>query len=114
MPRRLWEVGLTEEAKRDLASILGWTGREFGAEQSRRYRATITATVADLAEGPSVRGSRDRGDLMPGLRALHVARKGRRGRHMLLYRIVGEQAIEVLRILHDAMDPARHLPDEAE
>jgi toxin ParE1/3/4 len=38
-----------------------------------------------------------------------VAREGRRGRHFVLFRAGPEQTIEVLRILHDAMDLSRHL-----
>jgi len=43
---------------------------------------------------------------------LHVARAGRRGRHFVLYRIASPSeppGIDVLRLLHDSMDPARHV-----
>ena len=43
---------------------------------------------------------------------LHVVRVGRRGRHLVLYRIAGASepsAIDVLRLLHDSMDPVRHV-----
>jgi len=41
---------------------------------------------------------------------LHVAPQGRKGRHLMVFR-THEQGgvIEVLRILHDSMDLARHL-----
>ena len=45
-----------------------------------------------------------------GLRALHVARHGRRGRHFLLCRIVKGRIIEIGRIRHDQMDLQSHLP----
>jgi toxin ParE1/3/4 len=41
---------------------------------------------------------------------LHVARRGRRGRHFLLYRAAEGQIIEIGRILHDQMDLQRHFP----
>jgi toxin ParE1/3/4 len=43
---------------------------------------------------------------------LHVTRRGRKGRHVVLFRMedMKNNVIEVLRILHDAMDFARHLP----
>lgn len=48
-----------------------------------------------------------REDIAPGLRLLHA---GGRGRHVLLFRPAGDNVIMVLRILHDAMDLARHIP----
>ncbi|MGJ5181545.1 hypothetical protein ACQR16_32745 [Bradyrhizobium oligotrophicum] len=47
---------------------------------------------------------------MPGVRTLHVARLGRPGRQLLLYRVGGPQIIEIGRILHDRMDLRRHPP----
>jgi len=33
-------------------------------------------------------------------------------RHFLVYRRRGEEVIDVVRVLHDARDLERHLPDE--
>jgi plasmid stabilization system protein ParE len=46
----------------------------------------------------------------PGVRTRHVARHGRAGRHLLLYRARGEQIIEIGRVLHDRMYLSRHSP----
>jgi toxin ParE1/3/4 len=46
---------------------------------------------------------------MPGLRTLHVARHGRRGRHFLMYRVAAERTIEVARSLDDRMDLQQHI-----
>jgi toxin ParE1/3/4 len=51
---------------------------------------------------------------MRGICALHISRRGRRGRHFLLYRVVDGQIIEIGRILYDRMDPQRHPPFPAE
>jgi toxin ParE1/3/4 len=53
--------------------------------------------------------SKTRENIAPGLRSLHV---GGRGRHVLFFRPADENIIVVLRILHDAMDVARHIPRE--
>ena len=48
---------------------------------------------------------------------LHVARVGRRGRHLVLYRIAGASepsTIDVFRLLHDSMDPVRHVGSAAD
>jgi toxin ParE1/3/4 len=70
----------------------------------------LVRAIGELANGPDVAGSKARDEIMPGLRTLHVARHGRRGRHFLLYRIVKGRIIEIGRILHDQMDLQRHLP----
>ena len=112
MVRRRWQVRLTVEAERDLASIIDWTTRTFNASQARRYNETIMRAAAVLASGPAVPGSRTREGVRPGIRTLHVARSGRAGRHLLVYRKAGDNLITVLRILHDAMDLAQHLPTD--
>ncbi len=58
-------------------------------------------------------GAKPRDDIAKGLLTLHVARRGRKGRHFVMFRVAserGSKVIEVLRLLHDAMDLPRHLP----
>jgi toxin ParE1/3/4 len=106
----LWRIRLGEEAEKDFVRILGYTRETFGARQADIYRATLLDALAALEAGPDVRGSTARKEILPNLRTLHVARAGRRGRHFIMYRAGEGQVIEVLRILHDAMDLARHIP----
>jgi toxin ParE1/3/4 len=114
MVERQWRVRLSAAAELDFANILKWTTENFGPGQSRLYRDTILAAIGDLAQGPDVPGSKARDEIMRGIRALHISRRGRRGRHFLLYRVVDGQIIEIGRILHDRMDPQRHPPFPAE
>jgi len=46
------------------------------------------------------------------MRPLHVARRGRRGRHFIVYRCIDGETIDVIRILHDSMELARHFSGE--
>ena len=111
MVERRWRVRLGAAAELDLANVLKWTTENFGARQSRVYRDTLVQAIGELAGGPDVAGSKIRDDVMAGLRTLHVARRGRRGRHFLMYRVVAaRRTIEIIRILHDRMDLPRHLP----
>jgi toxin ParE1/3/4 len=110
---RRWRVRLTAAAEDDFRSILLWTATQFGDAQAGVYAETLSSAVEALAEGPSVLGTMSRNDIGKGLFTLHVARQGRRGRHLVLFRVRrdgGEEAIEVLRLLHDAMDLRRHVP----
>src|ERR1700687_66576 len=110
MIARQWRVRLGAVAEVDFANILKWTAENFGARQAAIYRDTLAQAIGELAKGPDVPGSRARNEIMSGLRTLHIARRGRRGRHFLLYRAVEGRMIEIGRILHDQMDVGRHLP----
>src|SRR5258707_971722 len=107
---RKWRIRLGAVAELDFANILKWTSENFGTRQALTYRDTLLRSIAELGRRPDIAGSKAREDIMPGLRMLHVARHGGRGRHMLLYRVVDEYVIEIGRILHEQMDLPRHLP----
>jgi toxin ParE1/3/4 len=111
----VWSVRLATAAKADLEDIVQWTMRRFGAEQASVYRETISAALRALRNGPNIAGVRRRADIHQGLYTLHIARGRRQGRHLILFRLDQQddrQLISVARILHDAMDVARHLPPE--
>jgi toxin ParE1/3/4 len=110
MAKRKWRVRLGAFAEIDFANILKWTAENFGPRQARVYRGTIIQAIGELADGPDVAGSSARNEILQGLRTLHVARHGRRGRHLLMYRVIEDRTIEIGRILHDRMDLSRHLP----
>jgi toxin ParE1/3/4 len=110
MAERRWRVRLGAAAEVDFANILKWTTENFGAGQSRVYRDALVQAIGELADGPDVLGSKARDEIMAGLRTLHIARRGRRGSHFLMYRAGSSGIIEIVRILHDGMDLQRHVP----
>ena len=112
MTSKSWRVVLGSEAEKDFVRILGDTRDIFGQRQEVIYETTILTAIADLDSGPEILGSVAREDLRPGIRSLHIARHGRRGRHVIVYRARHENIIDVIRILHDAMDFARHIPPD--
>ena len=104
---RRWRVRLAASAEADYQNILRWTAEHFGTLQARRYAQILESAIEELTEGPEIPGSRERSDIGTGIRILHVARHGRRGRHFLLFRISSDAEpllIDVLRVLHDRMD----------
>jgi toxin ParE1/3/4 len=116
---RRWTLRLTATAETDFQNILHWTKNRFGQAQARVYAKTLGAALKALADGgPTTIGAKARDEIDKGLFTLHVARHGRKGRHFLLFRVghdeAGRDVIEVLRVLHDAMDLPRHLPPEDE
>jgi toxin ParE1/3/4 len=109
-----WRIRLGAEAEKDFARILKYTRDTFGQKQTDIYRVTLLDALAALGNGPDVPGSAARDEILPNLRSLHVARQGRRGRHFVMYRAAHGDVIEVVRILHDAMDLAQHVPLESD
>jgi toxin ParE1/3/4 len=110
---RRWRVRLSAAAEADLREILRWTTERFGGTQAASYAETLTDALAALAAGPEAIGVRMRDEIAKGLRSLHVERNKHRGRHFILFRAIADEdheIIEVLRVLHDAMDLSRHLP----
>lgn len=105
----IWTVRPTYEADQDIAEILLWTQENFSREQADIYAETLALALEDLVNGPDITGAKQRDDILPGIRLLHVARQGRRGRHILVFRVLDAGFIDVLRILHDSMDLARHI-----
>lgn len=104
---------MTAAAEADFRDILRWTSAQFGEAQASAHAETLSAALGDLAAGPTAAGAGERNDIAKGLSMLHVARKGRKGRHFVLFRIghdQGREVIDVLRLVHDAMDLQRHLP----
>lgn len=112
---RFWTVRLTATAEADFRSIIDWTFDQFGDKQTLVYADTITAALEALADGPTAIGVKERPEIARGMFTLHVARGNRRARHFVLFRVADKgrtRTIEVLRLLHDAMDLERHVPDE--
>jgi toxin ParE1/3/4 len=104
-------VRLTATAESDFRSIIAWTLEQFGGRQARIYADTLSAVLVALTAGPTTVGARDRSEIGKGLFTLHVAREGHKGRHFVLFRVAGDERkrqLEVLRLLHDAMDLKTH------
>ena len=105
----LWRIQITKSADRDFANILRDSEQKFGRAQAEIYQRILSAALDELTAGPEILGSQSKTSVRPGLRILHVARKNRSGRHMLVYAAQKNNVILILRILHDAMDLARHV-----
>ena len=71
------------------------------------YRRTLIAALTSLHAGPYLPDSAARDEIQPGLRSLHVARRGRRGHNFVLHLSDDVATVEIVRILHETMDLAR-------
>lgn len=111
---------VTGPARRDIAAIVKRSFREFGEAAALRYSALIRQALHDIEADPERAGSKERPEIMvKGARTWHLqlSRSRVKGlgvkepRHFLLYRRRADGAIEVARVLDDARDLVRHLPE---
>ena len=113
---------LSAAAQADIVGILAWTHAQFGETARQRYEALIAAALRDIAAQPERPGSIKRPELGPGVWSWHLrlsrdrASMGtgavKRPRHFVIYRF--EPGVTVVgRVLHDAMELARHVGPEA-
>jgi toxin ParE1/3/4 len=106
-----WQVRLAGQAEQDLIDITVWTVDNFGPRQATHYAETIALAIEALHNGPEILGTNARDEIGSGIRTLHVARDGRKGRHFIVFSVSKGHIINILRLLHDSMDLAKHLPE---
>lgn len=91
---------LTEKALNDLREIGRYTERTWGREQRNRYLLMLDQCFHNLAAAPQ-RGRDGR-----AIRADY--RKYQAGKHLIFYRILTPDQIEIVRVLHECMDVEHH------
>ncbi|CAM3769662.1 Plasmid stabilization protein ParE [Pseudomonas reidholzensis] len=113
---------ISNAARADIVDILRLSQTQFGEQARQRYQALILTALQATADTPYRIGSRNRDELLPGLRSYHLigSRQQARSphgtvkspRHTVFYRVLNDEVIEVVRLLHDAMEVQLHLPDD--
>lgn len=99
------DPGFTPRARQDLNEIWDFTVERWDAAQADRYVVAIVRGCQDLASGRRVGREMEfirRGYLTYPINA-----------HVVSFRHVPNddgEGIEIVRILHERMDPARHIP----
>jgi len=107
-------------ARADIARILATSAEQWGLEGRRRYAAILAAGMRKVAAEPDGPTTRDRTDLFEGVRSFHLRNarapvakaKVKRPAHVLYYRGVQPGLVEIARVLHERMEPRRHVSAE--
>jgi toxin ParE1/3/4 len=110
---------LARPAQVDLANILATSAERWGAEGRQRYAAVLAAAMRQVADQPEGPLTKKRPELRSAIRSFHVryTRRSaedatvRRPVHVLYYRVAQEGVIEIVRVLHERMEPSRHLDE---
>ncbi len=108
---------LSRPAQADLAHVLATSAERWGTAGSRRYAAILAAAMRIVAAAPQGPTTRARTELAPGLRSFHIQHarvhalgaRVRRPVHILYYRVIAPDLIEIVRVLHERTEPRRHL-----
>ena len=104
-------------ARAGIAQILATSAERWGLEGRRRYAAILAAGMRKVAGEPQGPTTRDRADLFEGVRSFHLRNarapvakpKAKRPAHVLYYRVVQPGLVEIARVLHERMEPSRHI-----
>ncbi|SDM93838.1 type II toxin-antitoxin system RelE/ParE family toxin [Actinomyces ruminicola] len=91
---------LTPAARHDLSAIWDYTEAHWGVLQAETYVRELQAGLERLADNP--RRGHPRGEVRPGYLSYAV------GRHVIFY-VEQADGVDVIRVLHQRMDPDRHL-----
>jgi toxin ParE1/3/4 len=94
------KVRLHARAESDLVDIWLYSFREWGELQADEYLDELNAAVISLSSNPE-RGIR-RDGVRAGYRTLFV-------KHHAIYCKLSSGSVEIVRVLHEQMDPDRHL-----
>lgn len=108
---------ISDPAKADAAAILRRSEALHGRDARVRYRACLTAAMRRVAAEPEGISTANRDELLAGIRSFHIRHSRDESReapvanpvHVIFYRAVQPGLIEVVRILHDRMEPGRHV-----
>ena len=113
---------LSRPAEMDLANIFATSSKQWGIEAERRYATTLATAMRQVASDPGGRVTRCRGELLPGIRSFHLRHarvddlgsRVRRPVHVLYYRALAPELIEIVRVLHERMEPSRQIREFSE
>lgn len=96
------KFNLSPSAARSIAEIDSYTAENFGPQQSIRYLESLLDRLQHIADNPHTGRKRD--DIKVGYYSYFF------GSHTVYYRL-SKNEIEVIDVLHQSMEPKRHLPE---
>lgn len=105
---------LTGPARADLSAILRTSEAGWGEAGRRRYASLLERAFQTIARDPAGPLTRIRADVLPEIRSLHVRHAGRDPGvkapvHVIYFRVARSGMIEVIRVLHERMEPGLHV-----
>jgi toxin ParE1/3/4 len=108
---------LSEAAKVDIATILKTSAERHGVDARSRYRGLLAAALRRIARAPTGLSTVARGELQEGVRSFHIRHSRLESSeapvaapvHVIFYRTAPTGEVEVIRVLHERMEPSRRV-----
>jgi toxin ParE1/3/4 len=94
---------LTNKAVDDLTKIWEYTIEKWSEQQADKYYAALIASCQAIADNPEM--GKNYVDISTDLFGFRI------NRHIIFYRKIADQPIEITRILHERMDLKNRLND---
>ena len=94
---------LTNKAVQDLEDIWDYTVDEWSEQQAERYYKMLIDTFHEITQNPEI--GKKYTEISLNLFGL------RTGKHIIFYRRINSDTIEITRILHDMMDLKRRIKE---
>jgi toxin ParE1/3/4 len=82
----------------------------------------VAMAMRQVASDPDGVATRKRSEILRGVRSFHIrharadglAPKVKRPAHVLYYRAIRPGLVEIVRVLHERMEPSRHISETSE
>jgi len=110
---------LSPSANADIEDVLRWTASAFGENARDRYEILIFQSLKDIVDDAHRIGSYAVEGLKSAARTYHVRfsrdrvsnrnERVHKPRHVLVYRTRQDDVVEIIRVLHERMDPDLHV-----
>lgn len=113
----MFRIRLSPDARVDISDILDFSETQHGAQARIRYLGLLTAALRRVAATPMGRATASRDAIEPGLRSLHIRHCRSESReapvhapvHVIYYRVLDAENIQIVRVMHERMDFSRHM-----
>lgn len=113
---------LSDPAKADIGSVLRNSETMHGVQARIRYRGLLTVALRRIAADPTGLSTVDRSELLDGVRNFHIRHSRTESReaqvgdpvHVIFYGAVEPGLVEIVRVLHERMEPSRHVGKDQE
>jgi plasmid stabilization system protein ParE len=89
----------------DIEHALSYTLGRFGVRKYDEYAVLIEEALVALSLDPHA--GKAQPEIAPEAWTLHIRQRGRKARHLLVYRIPDADLVEVLALAYDGMDLPR-------
>jgi toxin ParE1/3/4 len=97
------EYKLTNKAVEDLSKIWEYTFEIWSEQQADKYYDELISNCKEIAENP------DSGKIYEGISKQLLGIKA--NRHIIFYRTLSENFVEITRILHERMDLKKRITE---